>query len=70
MSPESKNRKIRRFIYVYFAGQLAIIVAMIITLKINIWLFAGMVAGILHVPLAITINAVTEAVGLSKNGFE
>lgn len=48
-------------------GTIAVLVASIIT---NLWLFGGATAGILLVPIILTINSLTEGVGITHNNFE
>lgn len=48
-------------------GTVAILVTSIIT---NLWLFGGVTTGILFVPFILTINSLTEGLGITHNNFE
>lgn len=50
--------------------QLVTMLLMAVLAKINLWLLAGFVAGILAVPIIIMINSITEALGISHNYFQ
>ena len=48
-------------------GAMAVLAAAIVT---DLWLFAGATAGILLVPFVLTINSLTEGLGITHNNFE
>lgn len=54
----------------YAGGLLVLFAAAACAYFLNGWLFRGFLAGILLLPLVIMINSVTEAFGITKNGFE
>lgn len=54
----------------YIINQISAFVLLTVSLEISIPLFFGVTAGILLVPLAIMINGISEALGLSHNRFQ
>lgn len=50
-------------------GQFLSIGILVVSVLLDIWLFAGVTIGLLLVPLCICINAVTEKLGLTHNGW-
>lgn len=54
----------------YFGVKFSTILLLYASLKYNIWFFAGLTAGILHVPAVIMINSITEAMGITHNNFK
>lgn len=57
-------------IAVFAMNQLILLPLLYLAYVLNHWFFAGVVAGILLVPLVIMINCITEATGITKNNFE
>lgn len=58
-------------IFVNFLSLQAItILLMVFSIKISLWSFFGIVAGLLLIPAIITINSFTEALGMSHNNFQ
>lgn len=57
-------------IMVFALNQIILLPLLFGAYYISQWIFAGVVAGILLVPLVIMINCVTEAFGITKNNFE
>lgn len=43
---------------------------LIVAIKISLRIFLGAVAGMLLIPMIITINSLTEALGISHNNFQ
>lgn len=41
-----------------------------VSIKINLFFFGGVIAGIFFVPIVIIINSITEAIGITHNNFE
>ena len=57
--------------YLHFVLALMSILAVLAAaITYDIWLFAGLVAGILVVPFVICINGLTEGLGITHNNFE
>lgn len=54
----------------YILNQIIIFSLLAASLKINQWLFAGVVAGMLLVMMVIMINGITESLGITHNNFE
>lgn len=57
-------------IVIFTASQLVLMPVIVITYFLNVWIFYGLIAGFLNVPLVIMINSITEAFGITKNSFE
>lgn len=53
----------------YILSNIIIIMVSIVSIMMDLELFAGMTAGILSVTVIIVVNAVTEATGLTNNDF-
>lgn len=51
-------------------SQATMILLFAVSIKYSLWLFAGVLVGVLLVPLAILINGVTEGLGVTHNHFE
>lgn len=51
-------------------SQIVIIPVIVITYFFSTWLFYGLLAGIMVVPMIVMINSITEAIGITKNSFE
>ena len=56
-------------ISVFLLNQLILFLLLFGAFSLNIWLFWCLVAGTLLMPLVLLLNAATEALGLTKNGF-
>lgn len=54
----------------YAINQIFIIILLAASLKYNIWLFLGMILGILLVPFVIIVNGITEGLSITHNNFE
>lgn len=54
----------------YIVNMVATIALLTVSLIYDKWFFAGTAAGILIVPLAITLNGITEGLGITHNSFE
>lgn len=54
----------------FTAGQLAVFVFAFLAYCVGIRTLYGFVAGVLVIPLAVMMNSVTEAFGITKNNFE
>lgn len=50
-------------------GLLTVLALLAFTAYCDQWLFIGMAAGILILPIIITVNGITEGLGITKNGF-
>jgi len=59
----------RRTPLFFIASQLACFVLLLISILIDIRLFAGMTAGFLLMPAVICLNGITEKIGLTRNGW-
>jgi hypothetical protein len=67
---QTTDRKNNRDILAYLLVHIVTIIAFIIAASISLKLFAAVAAGVLTVPLSITINSVTEFFGTTRNNFE
>lgn len=54
----------------YAAGMLALFAALASAYFLNSWLFRGVLAGLFLNPAVIMLNSVTEAFGVTRNGFD
>lgn len=54
----------------FLVSQVITALLLVVTLKINLRIFLGAVVGILLIPVIITINGLTEALGISHNNFQ
>jgi hypothetical protein len=54
----------------YIINQIITITLLAVSLKINLWFFAGMTIGILLVPIVVFINGITESLKITHNNFE
>jgi len=54
----------------YLFGVTGMVIVLAISLTYNRWLFVGILAGLLLVPAVIVLNGLTEALGITHNGFE
>ncbi len=61
---------VRKSVTGFIINSLIVIVVLAASLKINQWLFGGVIAGIFFVPLVIIINGITEALGITHNNYE
>lgn len=53
-----------------FAGILGTATVLIVSILSSVTMFAGTAAGVLGVPLIITLNSLTEGLGVTHNNFE
>lgn len=68
---KEKHSFVFRTLAVKHAIELIILIFIfIISIKTNIWFFAGETAGVLLIPVVIIVNSLTESFRLSKNNFE
>lgn len=70
LSIDKKGTAAKKSVINFIVSQAVTIALLVITMIINMGLFAGTVAGILTVPTIIFINAATEGFGLTHNNFE
>ena len=70
LSTNSTDAAVGTVILKYITGQAPLIIVLAVSLIFDLWFFMGAAAGILLVPLSIAINGITEALGLTRNGFE
>jgi hypothetical protein len=61
---------VRNSVLIFIVNQIILLPLLFISLKINQWFFAGIVAGILLVPLVLFINCITEPLKITHNNFE
>jgi hypothetical protein len=54
----------------FLISQLIMLPLLILAYFLSFRLFCGFIAGSLLVPAIIMVNSITEALGLTKNGFE
>jgi len=54
----------------YLVNMTGVIILVGVSLKLNMWLFWGVLSGILLVPSVIMVNGLTEALGITHNGFK
>jgi len=54
----------------YLFRQLGVVILLVVCLKLSIWLFFGVVAGILFITLSIIIVAVASAIGIDNSIFD
>jgi len=54
----------------YLSLQAVTILLMAVSIRINMWSFYGITAGLLLLPAIITVNSLTEALGISHNNFQ
>jgi hypothetical protein len=64
------SQVVLKSILVFVISQLVVLPLMYAALKINIWLFIGVVTGILLVPFVLFINSITEVLKITHNNFE
>jgi hypothetical protein len=69
LSKNSKPIAVHILLLITIGSMTGLIVLLAISIKLNIWLFAGTVSGILTAPAVIAINGITEALGISNNNF-
>ena len=55
--------------FFFIASQAAFFVLLLVSVLIDVRLFAGMTAGFLLMPAAICLNGITEKIGLTRNGW-
>lgn len=55
--------------FMYCAGLLSVFILLVIAYSIGTAFFIGCIAGTLAVPTVFNINSVTEAAGITRNGF-
>lgn len=60
----------RKSILNFIINQAVIFVMFAASIKLSVYVFGGMVAGVLLVPFVILLNAITEASGITNNSFE
>lgn len=60
----------RKSMYVFILNQVITVIILAVAIKISLLFFAGMVVGVLAVPLIIVVNAITEKIGITRNNFE
>ncbi len=70
LSIDKKGSVAKKSVINFIVSQAVTIALLVVTMIINMGLFAGTVAGILTVPTIIFINAATEGFGLTHNNFE
>jgi spore maturation protein SpmA len=70
LSIDKKGSVAKKSVINFLVSQAATITLLVVTMIINMGLFAGTVAGILTVPTIIFINAATEGFGITHNNFE
>lgn len=70
--PENTQKKYSagNAVIVFILNQVLLLPLMLVTLKINLMLFAGFVAGILLVHLILLMNCITEGLRITHNHFE
>ena len=54
----------------FVINQIIVILALFISIKVNLWLFIGFAAGVLLVPFVIMVNILSEALKITHNNFE
>lgn len=60
----------KRTLVSFVTSQVLIVVLLAASIKMNLWLFAGIVEGILIIPVFIVINGITEYLRVTHNHFE
>jgi len=66
----NKGKAVAGSIVVFTISQLVLIPVIVLTYFLSVWILYGLIAGILIIPIAIMINSITEALGITKNSFE
>jgi hypothetical protein len=69
LSPVEDVRITGLIIVKYITAQFITVILLAASLWINIWLFAGIVAGVMIIPAIILINGITEALGITHNSY-
>jgi hypothetical protein len=64
------NHTVRNSLILFIINQLVLLPLLFIAIKINLWFFTGVVAGMLLVPLVLFINCITEPLKITHNNFE
>lgn len=59
-----------RILVKFLSLQVVNVLFMAVSISINLWVFLGVVAGILLIPLIILVNSLTEVLGISHNNFQ
>lgn len=54
----------------FLSLQAVTVLLMAVSIRINMWSFYGTAAGLLLIPAIITVNSLTEALGISHNNFQ
>lgn len=54
----------------FIINSIVAFVVLAVSIKINLFFFGGVIAGIFFVPIVIIINSITEAIGITHNNFE
>lgn len=65
-----ENLSLARILVKFLSLQVVTVLLMAVSIRISLWSFLGVVAGILLIPLIILINSLTEALGISHNNFQ
>lgn len=65
-----KKPRFRGMFVKFLSLQVVNALLMLVSIKVSLYFFLGVVAGILLIPLIIVANSLTEALGLSHNNFQ
>ena len=65
-----KSSTIKETFIRYMVNHVAMIVLCAVSIKYSLWMFTGVIAGVLIIPGIIMINGITEGLGVTHNRFE
>lgn len=69
-SKETPKDAVKKGTLHYVLALLSMLAVLAAAVVYDIWLFAGIVGGLLTVPFVICVNGITEALGITHNNFE
>lgn len=65
-----KSSTIKETFIRYMVNHVAMIVLCAVSIKYSLWMFTGVIVGVLIIPGIIMINGITEGLGVTHNRFE
>ncbi|WP_010246356.1 hypothetical protein [Acetivibrio cellulolyticus] len=70
ISIDNKSFVAARTLVKFMLAQMATLVLIAVSIKFNMWFFAGVLTGVLLIPAVIMVNSITEALHISHNKFQ
>jgi hypothetical protein len=65
-----KSNTVKETFIRYMVNHVAMIVLCAVSIRYSLWMFIGVIAGVLIIPVIIMINGITEGLGVTHNRFE